>query len=361
MKRFEEKNQPGGRTAEKAKLFRSVLHDSHFGGQVEIVEAVPQGDRPKAALPIYYAHGAGWAQEKPTVEEIARQGRSAFYMDFVGGRKPADRYVVGNRQSAKGNVLHHMSEKEVTRLGELGVIVPQQQIRAAASLLGVIAERSAEDRGAGRVDALLQSESAGHGLIAAYAAPEKFRNIVLAYPGGLSGKRKGFIPGRIVRDTFARRKHRPAPDNDFRYPDRLKGLQSIRMQLKAPGFHEDAKALRHGHLPQMLHSLRQKPHAPGVTLVIGLHDGIFRLKDYFRNLVSATDVDRIVIIPGGHAIGGRKDVLAKILEQLAADDHAKSEAAQKPLRERIVFPLEVSPRTVEKIYKLADAVDRRTQ
>lgn len=327
---------------------------------MEIVEAVPLQARAKSA-PIYYAHGAGWAQERPTIEEIARQGRSAFYMDFTGDRKPDGRFVVGNKQSEDGNALEHISDKEAALLGELGMIVPQQQIRAAASLLGVIAERGAEGPNVDRVDALLQSESAGHGLIAAYAAPEKFRNIVLAYPGGLSGKKKGFILGRLARDMFARRKHQPIPKNDFRYPDRLGRVKSMRMQLKAPGFREDAKALRHGHLPQMLHSLRQKKDAPGVTLVIGLHDGIFRLKDYFRNLVSAADVDRIIIIPGGHAIGGRKDVLAKILEQFSALDDARAETAHRPLRDRIVFPFEVSPRVMRRIYKLADAVDRRTQ
>ncbi len=360
MKRPEEIGLYSKRTAQSARLFKSVLHESHFGGEVEITEATPSRTDSKQP-PIYYAHGAGWAQEEPTIEEIARQGRSAFFMEFRGDRKPDTRFVTGNKQIGDGAALEHVTAKEAARLGELGVIIPQQQIRAAASLLSVIAERSAENPDVRRVDALLQSESAGHGLIAAYAAPEKFHNIVLAYPGGLSGKRKGFIPGRIVRDMFARRKHRPQPENDFRYPDRPGGLKSIQMQLKSPGFREDAKALRHGHLPLMLHSLRQKQDSPGVTLVIGLNDGIFRLKDYFRNLVSATDVDRIVIIPGGHAIGGRKDVLAKILDQFSAIDDAKAEHDQRPLRERIVFPFEVSPRVVRKIYKLADKVDSRSR
>jgi hypothetical protein len=282
-------------------------------------------------------------------------------MDFAGRRKADGRFVVGSKQSGEGPALEHISAREVARLGELGMIVPQQQIRAASSLLAVIAERASEDPSNQRIDAVLQSQSAGHGIIAAYAAPEKFGNIVLAYPGGLSGKRKGFIPGRLVRDMFARRKHRPLPENDFRDPSRPGQLKSLRMQFKMPGFREDAKALRHMHLPEMLHSLRQKQNAPGVTLVIGLNDGVFKLKDYFRNLVSAADVDRIVIIPGGHAIGGRKDVLAKILEQLTIADRAKPHEAHKPLRERIVFPSDISPRIARKIVKFADAVDRRSQ
>jgi len=81
-----------------------------------------------------------------------------------------------------------------------------------------------------------------------------------------------------------------------------------------------------------------------------------------KHLVSSTDIDRLVVVPGGHAISGRKDVLATILAQFPAMEAAKEGMATilKPLRERIVLPPGISRRRVEKIYKLADAVDRRT-
>jgi len=168
-------------------------------------------------------------------------------MEFKGPREPDARFIIGHTLEG-GDPLKHVTPQEIKRMGELGLVVSRQQMRAAASLLGVIAERGAEDITAGRVDAVLQSESAGHGLIAAYADPSKFHNIVLAFPGSISGKRIGFLPGRLLRDLFARRKERPLPEDDFRNPDRLRRGGSIRMQIKAPGFRENASALRHSDL-----------------------------------------------------------------------------------------------------------------
>jgi hypothetical protein len=352
--------------AQSAKLLSPILHDSHFGGEVEVIEAVPEESTIAQTAPVYYAHGAGWAQEEPTIVEMARQGRRAFSMEFGGARKSDARFVIGHSDLGDSESLQHIAAKEITSIGELGMVVSQQQMRAAATLLGVIAERGATDITAAQVDAVLQSESAGHGLIAAYAAPDKFRNIVLAFPGSLSGKRTGFIPARLVRDVFARRKHRPSPENDFRQPDRPGYTTNLRMQLKAPGFRENAAGLRYSDLTRMLHSLRGRKGAPGVTLVAGLNDGIFKLEDYLKHLVASTDIDRLIVVPGGHAISGRKDVLATILAQFPAMEAAKTTAQEgiamvlKPLRDRIVLPAGISRRRVERIYKLADAVDRRT-
>jgi hypothetical protein len=116
----------------------------------------------------------------------------------------------------------------------------------------------------------------------------------------------------------------------------------------------------------MLHSLRGQKEAPGVTLVAGLNDSIFKLEDYLKHLVASTDIDRLVVLAGGHAIGGRKDVLATILAQFPAMEAAKTAArngvtsALRPLRERIVLPADISRRRAQRIFKLADAVDRRT-
>lgn len=153
-------------------------------------------------------------------------------MDFVGARAADARFIIGHTQLGNIASLQDATDKEVaTLLGELGGIVPRQQMREAATLLGLIAERGSQNPNSGRIDAVFQSESAGHGLIAAYTHPEAFHNIVLAFPGSLSGPQTGFIPLRIAKDGMVRRQHRPSPDNDFRPQDQLGPAASIRMQL----------------------------------------------------------------------------------------------------------------------------------
>ncbi len=347
----------------RAELLPPVTYKSYFGGEVKVIEAVPVNPNEMMiikpdVLDVYYAHGAGWAQEEPTIQEMARAGRSAFAMDFTGARLADARFVIGHTELGNTASLQHVTDKEVAALlGELGGIVPRQQMREAATLLGLIAERGSRDPNSGRIDAVFQSESAGHGLIAAYTHPEAFHNIVLAFPGSLSGPQTGFIPLRIAKDGIVRRQHRPSPDNDFSSQDQLGPAASIRMQLKSPGFKEDAAALRYSALAWMLHSIRQREGAPGVTLVAGLDDKIFELEGYLNSLVASTDIDRIIVVPGGHAIGGRKDVLATIMDQFPAMEAGK---ASGPLRHRIFLPANTPAERAEKIMALADEVDRRS-
>jgi hypothetical protein len=345
-----------------AELLPPVTHESYFGGEVRVIEASPMhpqtGEAIKTDKPdVYYAHGAGWAQEEPTVQEMARRGRRAFAMDFTGARLADARFVVGHTELGNTASLQDVTDKEAAALlGELDGIVPRQQMREAATLLGLIAERRSQDPATSRIDAVFQSESAGHGIIAAYTHPEAFHNIVLAFPGSLSGPQTGFIPLRIAKDGVVRRQHRPSPDNDFRSQDQLGPAASVRAQLKSPGFKEDAAALRYSALAWMLHSMRQREDAPGVTLVAGLDDKIFELEGYLNSLVAPTDIDRIVVVPGGHAIGGRKDILATVMDQLPAMESGR---ASGPLKHRIFLPANTPAERVERIMALADEIDRR--
>jgi hypothetical protein len=332
-------------------------HDSYFGGQVKIIEAVPTIEHAGAGQPdVYYAHGAGWAQEEPTIQEMARQGRRAFSMELVGDRESDPRFTIGHAALGDIDSLQHVSEAQVAAvLDQLDTIVPRQQMREAATLLGVIAERSVHDSHAGRIDAVFQSESAGHGLVAMYASPDSFRNVVLAFPGSLSGPQRGFIPGKVAKDALVRRRHRPEPSDDFRAEATVGKVEALRMQLVSPGFREDAAALRYSALASMLHTIRQRENAPHITLVAGLDDKIFELEHYLTSLVSSRDVDSIVVVPGGHAIGGRREVMASILAQLDAPA-----SPDGPLATRIVLPRDISPERAEGIFALADEVDKRT-
>lgn len=336
-------------------------HDSYFGGHVVVIEAQPADPSTRAIITpstpdIYYAHGAGWAQEEPTIKEMARQGRRAFSMEFMGSRLADPNFVIGKSETG----LVEVNKRDIkTMLGSLSMIVPRQQMREAASLLGLISERGEENPASGRIDAVFQSESAGHGLIAVYTDPEKFHNVVLAFPGSISGPQTGFIPGRVAKEALLQRQYRPTPDTDFRPSDRPRRIESLKAQLRSPGFREDALALRYSALSSMLHSIRQKENAPGITLVAGLDDQIFSFEAYLESLVSANDVNAIIVVPGGHAIGGRKDVLATILDQFPTMERARNEPLLA-LRDRIILPPGIPEARVQKIHALADAVDSRT-
>lgn len=339
----------------------SELHYSYFGGQVRVLAACPvSGTEVDISLPeVYYAHGAGWGQEQPTVEQIARFGRRAFAMEFTGGRRPDARFVIGRTVLGEVTSLQHVADRQIGRfLGQVDMIVPQQQIREAATLLAVLADRQEGDTAP--VDAIFQSESAGHGLVAAYTRPEAFRNIVLAFPGSLSGPQTGFIPGKVARDALIRRAYRPTQANDFRPPRELSPHKALRLQLKSPGFREDAFALRYSALAPMLHAIRQREHAPNITLVAGLDDRIFELKDYFESLIDTSDLDNIVVVPGGHAIGGRKDVLLTIMNQLSHKNAMRREMLRElPLRNRLILPNGLPTARKELLLSLADMVGRQ--
>jgi hypothetical protein len=360
----------------QAEITPPIAHESYFGGEVQVIEAIPIDSKTEQPIAtnepdIYYAHGAGWAQEEPTITEMARRGRKAFSMEAVGDRIADARFVVGHREPGNVESLQHLEKKEVAaRLGKLSMIVPKQQMREAATLLALITERGEQHPAAGRIDAVFQSESAGHGLIAVYTEPDRFENVVLAFPGSLSGPQTGFIPGRIIKDGMVRRQHRPLPDGDFRRQAGASAAEALRMQLKSPGFKEDAAALRYSALAQMLHSIRERENTPGVTLVAGLDDKIFALEGYLESLVAPTDLDAIIVVPGGHAIGGRREVLATIMEQFpamralkAAREQARREGQAPivaPLRNRILLPKDTPLQRAERIMALADAADRRT-
>lgn len=89
----------------------------------------------------------------------------------------------------------------------------------------------------------------------------------------------------------------------------------------------------------------------------GLDDKIFELEGYLNSLVASTDIDRIVVVPGGHAVGGRKNVLATIMDQFPAMEAGRTNG---PLRQRIFLPAKTPVERTEKIMALADEVDRRS-
>lgn len=92
-------------------------------------------------------------------------------------------------------------------------------------------------------------------------------------------------------------------------------------------------------------------------MVTGLDDKIFELEDYLNSLVASTDIDRIVVVPGGHAINGRRDVLATIMDQFPAMEAGK---VNGPLRDRIYLPSFTPAARATGIMALADEVDRRS-
>lgn len=337
-----------------ADLFSDADPDFGFEGKVRVVDipaAVPT-DTPT----VIFTPGAGFGKEEPTAKKIAASGRDALSYSMSGLGKADQRYAVGR----PGSLVEVDEASIFANTAEGDVVIPKQQMLQAEVLLHTL-----DQRGDGPVDAIFQSESAGHGIIAAYAEPSKFNSIVLAFPGSFEAQPERREIGRRMRaERRVAKEHRPSKGENFTkgFRNKVLAARAMAQAMRSPGdFLTKAAGLQNSSLASLLHEMKQRDDAPPVTLVAGLDDNIFPLERYFETMVSSQDVDRIVIVPGGHAITGRPEVLDTILEQFPAMESLDEEFRARPLKDRIVFPEGISRERADEIFAMADRLDQRTE
>lgn len=354
----------GGAAAERAPIHESEVivetHASVFGNMVDEIEARPSKTDDQEGEPtVFYSHGAGWGHEMPTVKKIATFGRRAFSYVHRGDREVDKEFILDTHEGVSEAVGKRGLKR---KLRSAKRVVPKQLIREAATLNGLLEER-AERGDTAPIDAVFQSASVGPGMLAVNGAPEKFRNIVLAFPSGFE-RQKG-VSKKMAKEALAKFRYRRTEDENF--IPRAKGrmftaAHALRQQVRSSGFFTNVTALRYNSsVPDLLHQVKSRENAPGVTLVAGLDDKIFPIERLLKKLESSQDVDRIVIIPGGHAIDGRPEVLKTILDQFSAMEDDKHSAKPLPsLVDRIEFPEGISARRRRRIKKLALELDQKS-
>lgn len=237
---------------------------------------------------------------------------------------------------------------------EVTLIASRQEEARADELIAHI-----EAEGKGPVTHFGQSADAQNAVLAAHKRPDLFKNVILLFPTGMIRKkyRTEYLreAGHLLRDRSDKvPKAVNPPDNDFEAalrPTTLRKKIEAAKRLKRSGGYAVAASGIAATNNYLLNDLRQKEDAPGFAMVLGLHDKIGRPERFLESLVSANDVDYILITNTAHGTNGRKDLINELLalEAKLNARNAERKAAQTrgesfnpgPLSERLLFLADV--------------------
>lgn len=355
----------GEAAIEHAEAFQVKLHDpvtdeSAFGGQATILRAdavnAETGELSQER-PVYFAGGYGGVKPAPYLVDLAKHGRNAFAVS-LGGNRGSDRSFSAITQTEAGKVAEDLTLRQMPGVAKRpedqqpDVIVSGQQKKKAATLLAEMAEQ-----GIDQADAILQSESAIHGLLAAYAAPDKFKNIVLAYPAGINGQNTaGSILRSSIKHAMDVRRSRKVATNETSFIGDIGDNTSVDQETRTPGAATDAISVVFSEEAALLNAMRKKDDSPNVALVAGANDPIYPPDRYISELQSARDVNIIMVTNGKHGIGYDRETMDQVTGLLEAME-SRIYDLSIPLRNRMFFVGNIAPDYAEKLYAMADAVD----
>lgn len=313
-------------------------------------------------VPIYFEGGFG-VSNPPNLAEIARNGRDAFSLEINQDQRMAGFVTIplcddgataaDNRQPTiltnREAIAWHFSSPE-SRRGYM--LLSIQQIWRATRLIDAMDKADIE-----QIDAIPQSGAGFHLWIAAFLAPQRFRNIVAAFPTGLTPP--DLLPeatARVIVDPLVKRLRtlvRPEPGR-FDVPEGSSGRYVKNRPSRADLYSGPYISL--SDQAPLVHRLRQHPDAPTITVLAADRDMIIRPEKVVRSLRSPSDIDRLIVIPGTHGISGNGATMSQLVA-LTADNIQLDEAAKtKPLRDRIVLPSTMELDRQRRICELADNV-----
>lgn len=354
-----------------AVLANPVVYPSAFGGEVRVTKATAvehETGKPTDTTPVYFSGGYGNVKNAPFLVNLAQHGRNAFSVGYVGDRKSATTFDVITRTEAGKEVITYRMKDARKLMGDKSEgrsVVAAHQMQKAASLISAM-----EKEGIPQTDAIFQSEAALHGMVAAYARPDLFRNVVFAYPAGIGGQdRPGEVTRKVAKDMRSKLRSRVSPEQSFKNDlgEENVALTGIHKQGRAPGAMVDGATVSFSDHRELLHEMREEPDAPGVALVAGLDDIIYPPERFLRSLRSSEDVDFLLVTEGYHGVSYRRDVMDQITalfpameERKAAREKAKQAGTElpfEPLRNRMILPANISPERAERLYALADELD----
>lgn len=149
-----------------------------YGEKVEFIDLVPEGQ--KSETPVFVV--PGWAETPETLKETIR----TF---FEAKRRTLSikhgRYVPRISDEDTSPILSDAEKVIVSqyRLQEQNADIPIPELLKAKAILAALDECHIE-----KTDVVAHSEGAINSIIAAILSPEKFRNIILVGPAGITGK-----------------------------------------------------------------------------------------------------------------------------------------------------------------------------
>lgn len=219
--------------------------------------------------------------------------------------------------------------------------------------------KNLDNHGKAPVDAIFQSADALNGLLAMHERPDLFHNVVLAFPAGIVKQQhpaKSSI--NLFRTIYVNslKKHKVPKESSF---------EPIRDSLRLPkaGGRVTVKSAAFSYQRPLLTNLRRRKYAPGVSIVVGTKDYIYRPDRIIESLGSANDVDFVLVTNSPHGIRGHQEIMNAILALFPKMEQLKAQHgdAMKPLAERLVFMDDVPQTTRNKLIRAAAKVDARAR
>jgi hypothetical protein len=191
-----------------------------------------------------------------------------------------------------------------------------------------------------KVDAIFQSADALNGLMAVHEKPERFNNVVLAYPAGIAQQPKLFEASRGVLKTGAvsklsdvRKRNNPLYNFEAGIQVKPKRGESVAKVI--------APSVALSYQAPLLSEVRQREDAPGVSLVLGLKDHMMPPKSVIQSLRSQDDVDYILVTNKPHAVNGDKSTMDEVMKLFPSMEQIKAAKLRREevgtLSERLIF------------------------
>lgn len=239
-------------------------------GKIEFREVIPSN--PKTHIPVLFA--PGWRETPELQKECINQ--------------------VFNTKRRVLTLVHTSKLYKREKLGDY----PEAELQKAQTLLSLLKERSIQE-----VDVITHSEGAINVTIAATLTPERFRNLVLVTPAGLTGKDSltrvsiGFLKHISQSKSSLHR-----PNRDVRKIQHKKDVNIIQNMLFAL---QEGKAIAGFDIHPLLLDLKKK--VIRIAVLVGKNDTVFpyaKITSHLNQLSAAPNYgfDIFATKPGGHEL-----------------------------------------------------------
>jgi pimeloyl-ACP methyl ester carboxylesterase len=313
-----------------------------------IVEQVPEP--PKDTSPIQFMGG--------TLHDQPKNGDVLSYVESTG-RTTLAPLPNRNTKGMPWRTRIHMDQADEV------VLAPKALLRTTDEEVKAITSLAQEARAdeliesiegqSERITLIGQSADAQPAVVAVHRHPDRFKNLILAFPSGVAKKQKRSeylrqAAAQVARGKATEPKPVIEPENDFStpLPESPAELGRLTMRrFKASGGLRALASTMSGYQGGMLHELRQNEHIPGVSMVLGTRDAVGRPDKIIESLKSADDVDFLLIVNSSHGIKGRKDLMDRLLEltdMMEARTQARQAAKERgeefeagSLADRLIF------------------------
>lgn len=338
---------------------------------------------------------------EPVVEQIPEIPKDTSPVQFIGGMQ--------HDQSKNGTVLSYIQSTGRITLSPLPnrdtkgipwrtrvhtgrtdevVVSPKALLRTTDEETTAITSLAQEARADEVITALEgqpekvtligQSADVQPAVIAVHKRPDLFKNLILAFPSGMPKKSKRSEYLRLAASKIAEGKNinpKPViePENSYYPPMPTSASELGRLAMrrfKGSGGLRALASTMTGYQGGLLHELRQRGNAPGVSMLLGTRDWVGRPEKVIEGLKSADDVDFLLIVNSSHGLKGRKDLTGRMIEltdMMEARSQERKAARVRgedfdpgSLADRLIFleegPYKVSEEEQEKLRELAHNV-----